>query len=233
MIIRLSRILIKKWVDRWRLRVSSAGFTMVELLVTIAIISVMLAALAGLFSKLSISYTTEEVKAEAQQDLRATVDLMVRDIRMAGLDPTLSTIFGVVTATSTEIGFTMDSNESGSIDDADLANNIFERITYELNGNQLVQTLDKGIVGVEDSETVIDNVIIPPADPPTPSVACTNVSLDDNPLFCYFDEDGNWTATPADIRQVEVTMTVQLPAGSKGTVTRRQNVRIQCRNLWF
>ncbi len=201
-------------------KIYNSGFTLIELLVVIAMISVMLAALVGLFTTLSKSYTTEEVRADAQQDVRAATDLMVRDIRMAGLDPTLSGNFGIEDATSTRIRFTMDTETAldagdynGSVD-----NTRFERITYELNVNQLNQILYETTASVS-TQPVIDNV-----------TALT---------FTYLDEDGNTIAAPVsaanlpNIREIQLTMTVQLPAGLKGTVTRTLNTRIQIRNLWF
>ncbi len=213
--IHLSEIEIERRYEK-----NSAGFSLVELLVIIAMISVMLAAMVGLFTNLSKSYTTEEVAANAQQDVRAATDFMVRDIRMAGVDPTLSGNFGIEDAESTRIRFTMDTETAidagdfnGSVDD-----NWFERITYELNVNQLNQILYETTASVS-TQPVIDNV-----------TALT---------FTYLDEDGNTIAAPVsaanlpNIREILLAMTVELPAGAKGTVTRTCNTRIQIRNLWF
>lgn len=219
MIIRLYRILLKKCVNRWRFRVSSAGFTLIELLVVIAMISVMLAALVGLFSNLSRSYTTEEVKANAQQDLRAAGNLMIRDIRMAGFDrngPATDPIdgngAGIKEATATKIRFTLDSNMDGDIDD----NN--ERITYiyDAPNMRVDQILGEG-AGSPEQATLIDNVAIF--------------------TFSYFDEDGNPTATLTEIREIQLIMEVNPPAGQLGILTAPTvptlNTRIQSRNLWF
>ncbi len=192
-----------------------AGFSLVELLVVIAMISVMLAALVGLFTNLSKSYTTEEVRANAQQDLRATMDLMVRDIRMAGLNPPASGNFnfGIEDATPIKVLFTMDSEAGGSFNGA-FDPNSYERITYEFNNNQLWQTQDAGT-----PQPVIDNV-----------TALT---------FTYWDENGaqidpvSTANDRSNIREIRVMLTVQLPAGAKGTVTRTLDTRIQCRNLWY
>lgn len=229
MIITFVRELRKKWSYRGRPRNRSAGFTLVELLVVIAIISVMLAALVGLFTTLSKSYTTEEVKADAQQDLRAAADLMIRDIRLAGLDPTLSGNFGVIKAEDLEIRFTLDSDASGSFNGTvDAAN--FEDISYKVDGSQLKQSLYGG-----GFQPVIDNVTLP-----NPG----------NPVFIYLDEDDNQIATPvsaSDLSNIRVVlvqnMTVQPPAGQvklsanagdpgSGDVP-ILNTRIQIRNLWF
>ncbi|MEW5910184.1 MAG: prepilin-type N-terminal cleavage/methylation domain-containing protein [Thermodesulfobacteriota bacterium] len=196
---------------------SQKGFTLLELMVVVAIASVMLTAMYGLFYSLSRSYTTEEVAADAQQDVRSAMDFMIRDIRMAGLDPTLSDSFGIEQATSSRIRFTMDSDASGSFNGV-VDNTNFERITYELNGSQLRQILYEG-TGSQSTQTLIDNV--------------TALS------FSYLDEDGNAIAIPvaaADlptVREVLITLTVVLPAGQIGTLTRTLDSRTQCRNLYF
>ncbi len=208
---------------------NNTGFTLVELLVVIAMLSVMLAALVGLFTNLSESYTTEEVRANAQQDVRAAMDLITRDIRMAGLDPTLSDNFGIIKAEDDNIRFTIDINLDGSIDDND------ERITYFFDrpNNRIDRILGEG-AGSPEQDTLIDYVFIPLG-----PYNIANSSLDDNPLFSYHDENGALIATPVDateledIREIRLTVKVRLPAGKKGTVERALTTRIQARNLWF
>ena len=203
------------------------GFTLVELLVVIAMLSVMFAALAGLFMKLSTSYTAEEVRANAQQDVRAAMNFIARDIRMAGLDPTLSGNFGILKAEDDNIRFTIDINLDGSIDDND------ERITYfyDRPNNRIDQILGEG-EGAPEQDTLIDYVFIPLG-----PYNIANNSLDDNPLFSYHDENGALITTPVttldDIREVRLTIKVRFPAGKKGTVERALTTRIQARNLWF
>ncbi len=227
---------IKKSVWHKRLLARACtGFTLVEMLVVIAMISVMLAALVGLFITLSKSYTTEEVSANAQQDLRAAMNIITRDIRMAGLDPTLSGNFGIITAEDDKVRFTIDTNMNGAIDDYDPLIGNYERITYfyDRPNNRIDQILDEGGAAPEQDE-LIGYVFIPSA-----PYDITNDSLDDNPLFSYHDEDGNIIATPviagdlSNIREVRLTIKVRFPAGAKGTVERVLSTRIQARNLWF
>jgi len=77
------------------------GFTLVELLVALVIMSIVSAAIYGMFALYKKSYTTQNVSADVQQSVRAAVELMVQDIRQAGLDPTNSNNFGIEEATST------------------------------------------------------------------------------------------------------------------------------------
>ena len=69
--------------DASRIRVR--GFTLIELLVTLAVASIVMAAIYSVYAALTRSYTTENAYADSQQALRATIDLMAEDIMMAGL----------------------------------------------------------------------------------------------------------------------------------------------------
>ena len=63
---------------------SMRGFTMLELMVAIALGLVVMAALAGLFKAGMDSAMLLTQRAETQQNMRAAIDLMVKDVSMAG-----------------------------------------------------------------------------------------------------------------------------------------------------
>ena len=60
------------------------GFTLLELMVAITVGLIVLAALAGLFKAGMNSAMLLTQRAETQQNMRAAIDLMVKDISMAG-----------------------------------------------------------------------------------------------------------------------------------------------------
>jgi Tfp pilus assembly protein PilW len=109
-----------------------------ETLVALAIISIISGAAYSMFSTLNKSYTTQNAAAGVQQRLRATIDYMIRDIRMAGLDPIKTADSGVVSATPSTFRFTADKNMDG--DTADAA----EDVTYVFTGGNLQLTDDQG-----------------------------------------------------------------------------------------
>ncbi len=191
------------------MRLDKKGFSLIEIMVAIAIMSVLSIAMMKTYTGFTRVYTTQEVAAGVQQDLRAALNIMTQDIRMAGFDPLDTDNFGVEVATATNIRITSDTDVDGVIDDSD-----FERVTYNFNAgtNRLEQVLYE-TTGSESTQPVVDNV--------------TNVA------FTYLDEDNNVTATLADIRTVTITMTIEEPAGRGGLVTRTLSTRVQGRNLGF
>ena len=63
---------------------TEAGFSLVELLVTIALISLVLGAAGGLVAVARPSIEQENVRIETAQSLRATLDTLARDLRLGG-----------------------------------------------------------------------------------------------------------------------------------------------------
>jgi type IV pilus assembly protein PilW len=198
-----------QWGNRLR-GLSHAGFSMIELLVVIAILGILFTFIYKGFERLNRYYTSENVKASTQQSTRIGVEMMVQDIRLAGLNPLGTAGAGVVAATPTSFRFTMDTNFDGDVADP------FEDITYGLNlngtcGTCLQQTNHLG------TETLLGDVN---------ALALT-----------YLDDAGiaiptaDLAARRADIRTVGITLTVSRPAGRDGTVSRTYTTQVRCRNL--
>ncbi len=204
---------------RFRSRIAKrqAGFTMVDILVGLALASVVMVAIISLFTTVGRSYTLQNVAADVQQVTRAGIEHMAQNIRMAGLDP-----FGGAGAEITEfeadkIQFSLDRCDSpigtegcgfpdGDVDDK------FEKVTYQWDPaeRKLKQVLYEG-TGSEYTATLIENV--------------------SNLQFTYLDNDNGTPATTADIRTVIITLTVEDPAGRGGTISRTYSARVGIRNL--
>ena len=198
---------------------NTKGFTVVELLVSLAIMSVALTSIYGLYMSYVRVYTTEGVTSQVQQGVRASMNMMVRDIRMAGLDPTRTGSFGIVEATPQSIRFTADRDMDGEIDDPDLAGGLIESnleqiaFSFDENTNLLEMILYKSDDTVEIRDTMLDNV--------------------SNLNFTYLNADDAVTADLNDIRTVIIALTVLKPAGRDDPVSRTLTKRIRCRNLDF
>ena len=189
------------------------GFTLVELLVTLAMFSILVAAIAAVLVPMRRSYTTQEVSAAAQQSVRMAVEFMINDIRLAGLDPMESANAGIEMANATAIRFTADRVPEGATEcDGAIKTNNSERLTYyyEAADQTLRLRTDEGTAS-QNTQTLVDNV--------------TNLQ------FRYLDTNGNTTSVLADIRAVEITLTVEEDAGRDEPVERTYSTLVRCRNM--
>lgn len=202
------------------------GFTLVEMVMVLAISTIVLAAMYSVFTIANKNFTTQNAAANVQQNLRSAIGLMARDIRLAGLDPSGSDNFGIAYAAQTKIRFTIDStsgssNFNGIVDEAN-----WEEITYDFQGNQVMQTLYETVTtSTADTAALISNI--------------TNLN------FAYFDAENTnlidlGLSPPrvpddklADIRTIEILVTHQEPAGRDGMVSRTLTRQVECRNLAF
>jgi type IV pilus assembly protein PilW len=190
------------------------GFTLIDILVGLAMASIVMAAIISLFTSVGRSYTIQNVAADVQQVTRAGVEHMTQNIRMAGLDP-----FGTAGAEIKEfeadkIRFTLDrcdlpvdgpegcGSPDGDVDDK------FEDVTYRWDPAE--RKLKQTLYG-DYTRTLVDNV--------------SNLS------FTYLNEDDGTPTDAADIRTVVITMTVEDPAGRGGIMRRTYSARVRCRNL--
>jgi type IV pilus assembly protein PilW len=103
------------------------GFTLLELLIAMALSVILMAAVYSTYYSQQKSYLVQEQLAAMQQNLRAAMFYMERDIRMAGYDPTRKAGVGITTADDDSISFTEDT-------DGD-ATPPFQSVTYILNDN--------------------------------------------------------------------------------------------------
>jgi type IV pilus assembly protein PilW len=200
----------------------TSGFTLIEVLVAVAMLSIFSAAAMGILIPLSKSYTTTEVASSAQQVVRMAVEVIANDIRLAGLDPLQQLqgldgsglpLAGFQEASATSVRFTCDrvadgeEEANGVIDDSN-----FENINYyyEAATQSLNLRLYTG-APVQTSQQLVNNV--------------------KNLRFRYYDEDGNVTGDLQEIRAVQIEMTVEEDVGSEGTIERSYTTRVLCRNL--
>jgi type IV pilus assembly protein PilW len=106
-------------------------FTLIELLSGILITGILLAALYYVFTSQQVVFSAQEQVAEMTQSTRAALDLMTREIRLAGYKTSTSTFKGIQTATSNTIRVLADLDQNGDTLGAN------EDITYSYNPGTL------------------------------------------------------------------------------------------------
>jgi type IV pilus assembly protein PilW len=112
-------------------RTGSAGFTLVEMMIAIAVFGILMVGVYAVFQAQVKNHYTQQQVIEMQGSLRAVMDLMEYEIKMAGFDPDSTGEFGVIRAESYLFEFAFDADEDGVADGA--ANN--EQIRYQLSND--------------------------------------------------------------------------------------------------
>jgi type IV pilus assembly protein PilW len=180
------------------------GFTVTELVLALAIMMMVMAAMVSMLISLNRVYAAQIVTAGVQQVTRAGINIMTRNIRLAGLNPLKINRIGILEATVNKIRFQHDTNGSGTTETGQN-----EDIAYLLNDNhQLIRQKDGNS---RSNKSLVDHV--------------------NDLTFKYFDRDDEETSILDDIYTVEISLTVREPAGKDKIISRTYSTRVICRNL--
>lgn len=163
------------------------GFTLVELLVALAMSALVLLSVFRLSLDQQKVHLSQDQVAQLQQNIRAAMDLLTRDIRMAGYDPTKKANARCISGSATNFHFTMDLNSDGDCSD------INENVTFSLT------TDDEGIqhLGRKSSSDGAVDLVIPNLE---------------GIEFYYTLADGTQTSSPISpnqIRLVQISLLVK------------------------
>ncbi|MBF0233240.1 MAG: prepilin-type N-terminal cleavage/methylation domain-containing protein [Desulfamplus sp.] len=198
------------------------GFSLIEILIAMAIASILSLAMYSFNTNQTRSHVTQEAIVEMNQNVRAALHFMSSEIRMAGCDPSgdagagfLTNISGYVTTpSSTAIAFSMDftGGEADGIDnDGDgVVDDSRESYDGQCNstGEMVRYRFDAGTNRILRGYWIND---------PGPLNPYTGWSTDEELAtaidalnFVYLDENGSvWPPAggdPADIRTVQITV---------------------------
>jgi type IV pilus assembly protein PilW len=187
------------------------GFTIIELMLAIAIAGIVMASFYSVYISQQSSYLRQEKVASMHQNIRSAMYYMGREIRMAGLDPTGEAGARMVKAEEDLIQFTEDIRGE---DENDPPNGVIgpteEKITFSLTDNDGDGDMDLVRDAGYGRRLIAENI----------------KSL----LFDYLDGAGNTTATLSAIRFVQITLKAVTDNGSSD---RTVIARIHCRNLGY
>jgi type IV pilus assembly protein PilW len=180
---------------------SQTGLTMIEIMIYIALSSMMMASVYNAFHTQQNSYNSQNNTVEIQQTVRSGIYTMTREVRSAGYDPTRDAKAGFVKELPDAVGkfsidysdysnvennsviaFTIDSNGNGSIEKG-----YAEQIAYRFNSGK--HYLERFNVTSGGWEAVAGNV--------------------DALNFVYLKQDGTRATVPQDIQYIEIALLVR------------------------
>ncbi len=117
---------------------ASSGFTLVEIMISLALSSFVIAGVYGVYSIQQRSYKTQGQVADLQQQLRSALDFMTRDIRMVGYNPG-----GICGVNPSTYGILNRGADNFSFEFCELEDNIWKlhTVTYSLDGSRLMRNL--------------------------------------------------------------------------------------------
>lgn len=114
---------------------ASSGFTLVELMITIFISSLLTVAFYGTYVLQRASYAAQTQVTEMQQNIRAGIDTMMIDLRLAGYDPEGTAMAGgnIITAARPDaFSFAADMDEDGVLGTAGTPATESEYFAYDI-----------------------------------------------------------------------------------------------------
>ena len=187
------------------------GFTLVEMMVAVAIAGIVFAAMVTAFNHQQRTFMLQDQLSQMIENARVAMDIMTREIRVTGYDPTGAEFVGIgwdCTANPRVLELRIDLNANGAY----FGTNEWIKYRYNSAAKRIERQVGFGsfLPFIEDID------------------ACTFEPLDGN---------GNATCVDADIRQVRLTITARTPKpdhswpqnGGHRTLTLTS--RIQPRNL--
>jgi type IV pilus assembly protein PilW len=164
-------------------RKSCHGFTLVEMMVSMGIGMVVMAAVATTFRSQTRVYNAQEQINEMEQNARGALDVIGRELKMAGYRPSGMALTGV-TYSASQLQIQADVNGDGLL--TPVASEPNEILIYVLdNTNKQITRKD----GTNSAQVLADNI--------------TQFVVD------YLDSSGTSTTTTANIRQVRISITAQ------------------------
>ncbi len=156
------------------------GFTLIELLAGVLISAILLAGLYSTFVSQQTAFSAQDQVSEMTQNIRAGLDLMTREIRLAGYRNSTSTFNGIQSATPDSIQILADLDQNGDTAGTN------EDITYTYSAGTLQICRNGSGLPIADNITALS----------------FNYTMEDGTVT-------STPANPANIRKVNISVTAR------------------------
>lgn len=227
---------------------SKEGFTLVELLVAIAMFSIVVAGIVSSRISQQNQSITQQQAVDVQQTVRSALSMVVGEIRMAGYNPygtnygegIISAGNGVLTTNGGTGPFTFayiaDDGDGDNINDAALGDNIDNDIDGTVDERGELKFIsyflkDLNGDGFADEFTLNDGPL--PLQATYDKLIAENIAL---LTFSYLDSSNVATAVLNNIRAISISITATTPSNELDRTDGKNNTRnlvttVKCRNL--
>ena len=207
---------------------NDSGFTLIELLIAMTISILVAAGVVTAYRNQQNTQLAQQQTVEMQQTLRVALDIMSREIRMAGYDPDGSNGAGIINAgdgsdDTNRLIFTYynaDAANDGTDNDNDAttadADETLQSIEFYLYDSSI------------DADNLVDD--LGRRNGARLDVIAENIQT---LSFVYFDTNGAPTTTPEDIRAVQITIVATIASNELNYTSgnRTLTTTVKCRNL--
>ncbi len=189
---------------------------MIEALVVLIVGGALLATFTGFYLSQQRTFRRQQIEVETSQSLRVAIDQIVRDLRVAGRNPTAVTLtpaIGLTYANTDEVRFTIDANGDGLITPTD---------PNESKGFRRSGTTTEAFLADSLAQWQTLSEWLSPT----------------GTIFRYFRADGTEvtvlpasTADLASIRRIDATLTATRANPGGLTIQRTESGSVRLRNL--
>ena len=187
--------------------IAKSGFSLIEVMVAMTVAIVVIAVVMGAMVSQQKNHVTQESLIDMQQGLRAALEVVGSELKMAGYDPTGTAGSTIVLADTADLQFQIDRNGDGDWDAGEV---IRLALTNDANRDGIADgtpcDLGRGLDGGA-LQVLAENI--------------------DALNFVYFDSNGNVLATPvADldaIGSIQVTLVARSGAVLPGFFKRQRD----------
>lgn len=132
------------------------GFTLVELMVAMAIAGLLVSLVSLAYTSQSSTYNSQQDALALQQDMRSALQFLAKEIRMAGFDPRGDANAGITVAMPTACRFSQDVSDGAGGESDGNTSDPNEDIRYGINSSG---SLGRETSGTGGLQPVAENVV--------------------------------------------------------------------------
>lgn len=187
--------------------IGKSGFSLIELMVAMTVAMVVIGVTVGAMISQQKNHITQGALVDLQQGLRAAMEVVGSELKMAGYDPTGTTGAAITLADAADLQFQIDRNADGDWDAGEL---IRFALTNDANSDGVADgtpcDLGRGLDG-GGLQVLAENI--------------------DALNFVYFDSNGNVLAAPvadlSSIGSIQITVVARSGATLPGFFKRQRD----------